>query len=210
MAPHYFEPDPEATHRPATVNLVLPDLHLRLKTDRGVFSPEKIDVGTRVLLENVPPPPETGRLLDVGSGYGPIALTMAARCPSASVLGVEVNSRAVALARENAQQNCLYNVDFKLLSMPENQPTGQSTESENLSGPFDTIWSNPPIRVGKPVLHALLRTWLERLTGQGNAYLVVQRNLGADSLHRWLEQNGYPTRRLAARAGFRVLHVQHP
>ncbi|WP_141923282.1 class I SAM-dependent methyltransferase [Haloactinospora alba] len=206
MAPHYFEPDPEATHRPATVNLVLPDLHLRLRTDRGVFSPDRIDVGTRVLLENVPAPPPTGRLLDVGCGYGPIALAMAARCPLASVLGVEVNSRAVALAEQNAQQNGLYNVDFELI--PEGQPTDRSTESEKLSGPFDTIWSNPPIRVGKPALHTLLHTWLGRLADGGNAYLVVQRNLGADSLHRWLEHNGYPTRRLASRAGFRVLHVQ--
>ncbi|GAA1121069.1 class I SAM-dependent methyltransferase [Nocardiopsis composta] len=206
MAQHYFDSDPEAASRPATVDLVLPDLHLRLGTDRGVFSPGKADLGTRVLLESVPAPPAQGRLLDLGCGYGPIALAMAARAPGASVLGVDVNGRAVELARRNAENNRLSNVDFRHVT-PEGRPA-DGTPPGPEQGPFDAIWSNPPIRIGKPALHALLTTWLDRLSPEGTAHLVVQRNLGGDSLHRWLESQGRPTERAASRAGYRVLRVR--
>ncbi|GAA4955268.1 methyltransferase [Streptomonospora halophila] len=211
-AQHYFDADPAAASRPASVDLVLPDLHLRLATDRGVFSADRVDLGTRVLLESVPPPPERGRLLDVGCGYGPIALAMAARAPEAAVLGVDVNGRALELARRNAAENGLYNVDFQLVNGDGSPADALARPSEPpLTGPFDALWANPPIRVGKEALHRLLRTWLGRLTSGGTAHLVVQRNLGSDSLHRWLEQEaGMATERAASRAGFRVLRVHAP
>ncbi|CAM3846485.1 methyltransferase [Nocardiopsis rhodophaea] len=220
MAQHYFDSDPDAAHRRATVDLVLADLHLRLETDRGMFSPDKVDLGTRVLLESVPAPPAHGRLLDVGCGYGPIALTMAARAPEASVVGVDVNRRAVRLAQGNAAKNHLDNVDFYVVDAdgnPAESPSDQAAPGTDaaaappaLAGPFDAIWSNPPIRIGKPALHGLLRTWLRRLAPGGTAHLVVQKNLGADSLHRWLESEGHPTERAASRAGFRILRVHRP
>ncbi|CAL9340549.1 Ribosomal RNA small subunit methyltransferase C [Nocardiopsis dassonvillei] len=205
MAQHYFDSDPDAASRPSTADLVLPDLHLRLHTDRGVFSPDKVDLGTRVLLESVPAPPARGRLLDVGCGYGPIALTLASRAPGAQVLGVDVNSRAVGLARRNAAEHGLGNARFAAVT-----PGGEPAEDDapDLSGPFDAIWSNPPIRIGKDALHTLLRVWLGRLSEQGTAHLVVQRHLGADSLHTWLRAQGFPTERVASRAGFRVLAVR--
>lgn len=211
MAQHYFDPDPNAASRPSTADLVLPDLHLRLRTDRGVFSPDKVDLGTRVLLETVPAPPPEGRLLDLGCGYGPIALTMASRAPRARVLGVDVNARAVGLAQSNAAEYGLDNVRFAVVE-PEGAAapaqTGAPVPEQDLHGPFDAVWSNPPIRVGKNVLHALLRTWLGRLTPRGVAHLVVQRHLGADSLQRWLDGAGLPAERVASRAGFRVLAVR--
>lgn len=215
MAQHYFDSAPGSASRPSTADLVLPDLHLRLHTDRGVFSPDKVDLGTRVLLESVPAPPEHGRLLDVGCGYGPIALTMAHRSPTSHVLGVDVNARAVALARRNAAEHGLDRARFAVVT-PEGGPAleqGQGTTTRptatDLSGPFDVIWSNPPIRVGKSVLHTLLLTWLGRLSPQGVAHLVVQRHLGSDSLQKWLQNQGHPSERLTSRAGFRVLTV-HP
>lgn len=210
-AQHYFDADPAARSRPASVDLVLPDVHLRLDTDRGVFSADRVDLGTRVLLESVPAPPARGRLLDLGCGYGPVALAMAARAPEAEVVGVDVNSRAVELARGNAAKNHLDNVDFQLVAA-DGSPAGEDPpQAGAAAGPFDAIWSNPPIRVGKPALHALLRTWLGRLAPGGQAHLVVQRNLGADSLHRWLEQEaGLATERAASRAGYRILRVQAP
>lgn len=213
MAQHYFDPDPESASRPASTDLVLPDLHLRLSTDRGVFSPDHVDLGTRILLETVPAPPARGRLLDLGCGYGPIALTMAARAPQATVLGVDVNARAIGLARRNAAANKLDNVSFALVDaqgspVPQVHETGPADPSGQTAGPFAAIWSNPPIRVGKPALHRLLHTWLERLSPDGRAHLVVHRHLGADSLQRWLEQQGFATERAASRAGFRVLALQ--
>lgn len=113
MSEHYFAPSPGAASRPGSVDLVLPDLHLRLDTDSGVFSPGKVDLGTRVLLESVPAPPATGRLLDLGCGYGPVALAMAARAPGARVLGVDVNARAVELAARNARTAGLDNAEVR-------------------------------------------------------------------------------------------------
>jgi 16S rRNA (guanine1207-N2)-methyltransferase len=192
---HYFAKRPQAQSRPGTVDLVLPDLHFRLATDRGMFSPDRVDLGTRVLLDSVPPPPGSGDLLDLGCGYGPIALTMAARSPQAIVWGVDVNERALECGRDNAQTAGLDNVRFCL---DEEIPAGTR---------FAAIWSNPPIRVGKPALHALLTTWLTRLSPGGTAHLVVQKNLGSDSLQRWLQARGWPAERLTSRAGYRVLAV---
>ena len=213
MAQHYFDSDPGAASRPSTADLVLPDLHLRLRTDRGVFSPDKVDLGTRVLLESVPAPPEGGRLLDLGCGYGPIALTMASRAPGARVLGVDVNARAVGLARRNAAEHGLDNARFAVVGPEgglsvEQGAAGEDVAAEDLLGPFDAVWSNPPIRVGKDVLHSMLRTWLGRLTPEGVAHLVVQCHLGSDSLQKWLEGQGLPAERVASRAGFRVLAVR--
>ena len=174
---------------------MLPDLHLRLETDRGMFSPARVDPGTRILLEAVPAPPPAGDLLDLGCGYGPIALAMARRSPGASVYGVDVNRRAIELARRNAEAARLYNVKFDL---PEEiDPTLR----------FAAIWSNPPIRIGKTALHALLGTWLDRLIPGATAHLVVQKHLGSDSLQRWLIGAGWPTERVAARSAYRVLAV---
>ena len=192
---HYFARRPQAGSRPGTVDLVLPDLHLRLATDRGMFSPDRVDLGTRVLLETVPPPPATGDLLDLGCGYGPIALTMASRSPRATVWGVDVNERALECGRDNAQAAGLNNVRFCL-------------SDEMSEGPrFAAIWSNPPIRVGKQALHDLLEAWLPRLEPAGRAHLVVQKNLGSDSLQRWLGERGWPVERIASRAGYRVLAI---
>ncbi|MCO5997014.1 class I SAM-dependent methyltransferase [Actinoallomurus rhizosphaericola] len=195
MGEHYFARQPQADSRPGTVDLVLPDLHLRLATDRGMFSPDRVDLGTRVLLETVPPPPPEGNLLDLGCGYGPIALTMASRSPQAMIWGVDVNERALTIAEQNARTAGLDNVKFGLADRID--PALR----------FAAIWSNPPIRIGKQALHTLLQTWLARLAPGGRAHLVVQKNLGSDSLQRWLRDQGHPTERIASRAGYRVLAV---
>jgi 16S rRNA (guanine1207-N2)-methyltransferase len=192
---HYFAPRPEAGSRPGTVDLVLPDLHLRLATDRGMFSPDRIDLGTRVLLETVPAPPPAGDLLDLGCGYGPIALTMASRSPQATVWGVDVNERALGCGLGNAQAARLDNVRFRLADQMDSELR------------FAAIWSNPPIRIGKQTLHTLLETWLARLAPDARAHLVVQKNLGSDSLQRWLGERGWPVERIASRAGYRVLAI---
>lgn len=195
MGEHYFTQSPEAASRPGFVDLVLPDLHLRLETDRGMFSPDRIDPGTRILLETVPAPPPTGDLLDLGCGYGPIALAMASRAPSARVYGVDVNDRALSVARRNATAFGLDTVRFIF------------AEQVDPGLRFTAIWSNPPIRIGKKALRELLATWLSRLTPDGTAHLVVQKHLGSDSLQRWLNECGWPTERIASRSAYRVLAV---
>ncbi|MEV4289645.1 methyltransferase [Nonomuraea bangladeshensis] len=192
---HYFSERPTAADRPGTVDLVLPDLHLRLETDSGVFSPERVDVGTRVLLESVPPPPQEGDLLDLGCGYGPIALTLASRAPRATVWAVDVNRRSVELTGRNAQAARLDKVrSVHVDEVPDDVR-------------FRAIWSNPAIRIGKQALHDMLTRWLTRLTPDGVAYLVVQKHLGSDSLQRWLGEQGWHASREASRAAYRILKV---
>jgi len=195
---HYFSEQPAAAHRPGTVHVVLPDVYLRLDTDSGMFSPGRLDAGTRVLLDTVAGPPAAGDLLDLGCGYGPIALTMAARAPAATVWAVDVNARALELCRHNAQRAGIRNVRV-------------ATAAEvpaHLA--FAAIWSNPPVHVGKTALHELLARWLARLAPDGAAHLVAHRYLGADSLHRWLADQGWQVTRVRSRSGYRVLRVSYP
>ena len=195
MSEHYFSPRPQAAHRPGQVRVVLPDVYLELATDAGVFSPGRLDPGTRLLLEESPAPPPSGDLLDLGCGYGPVACVLAARSPGAAVWAVDVNERALELCARNAAAAGLPNVRCRTPDDP--------SVPARLAG----IWSNPPVRIGKAALHELLGSWLRRLDPGGDAYLVVSRNLGADSLHRWLAGQGWPVTRLAARSGYRVLQV---
>ena len=197
MSTQYFAERPEAAHRPGTVHVVLPDVHLELATDAGVFSPARLDPGTRLLLDTAPPPPPGGDLLDLGCGYGPLALVLAARAPGATVWATDVNTRALALCQANAAT-----AGLPVRCVPPGDPA--------LPQRFALIWSNPPIRIGKPALHELLAAWLGRLAPAGTAYLVVQRNLGSDSLQRWLAGAGWAADRTAARAGYRVLRVGRP
>ncbi|MCC6270192.1 MAG: methyltransferase [Microbacteriaceae bacterium] len=196
---HYFSATPASALqlRPLRVNLA--GTSHELTTASGIFSPDRIDAGTGVLLANTPPPPPGGNLLDLGCGWGPIALNLALESPHSTVWAVDVNERALDLVRRNAATLKLTNVNA---CRPEDVPDGIR---------FTTIWSNPPIRVGKNELHRMLEHWLPRLDAESDAWLVVQRNLGSDSLHRWLEgtlPEDFTVNRAATSKGYRVLRVR--
>lgn len=190
---HYFDEQPSVASDEVSVDVALPDVAFTMRTDRGVFSHGRLDTGTSLLLRDAPAPAAEGDLLDLGCGSGPIAITMALRSPGATVWAVDVNERARELTAANAERAGATNVRA---ASPDEVP-------EDVR--FGTIWSNPPIRIGKSALHALLLRWLPRLDHDGHAVLVVQKHLGADSLQRWIVEQGYPTERLASRAGFRLL-----
>ena len=195
---HYFSATPESDARPRQIHVTLAGRSLTLTTAAGVFSPDGLDRGTRVLLNAVPPPAADGALLDVGCGWGPIAITMALESPDAHVWGVDVNERVLGLARANAATAGARNV---MVGLPADVPADLR---------FRTIWSNPPIRVGKHELHQILLTWLPRLEVGGDAWLVVSKDLGGDSLQRWLRDtldDGYQVSRAATDKGFRVIRV---
>lgn len=204
----YFARDPSVPSDEAEATLALDELELRFTTDRGVFANGKIDVGTRFLLQESPrPDPSMGAVCDVGCGYGPIAVTMARRSPTTAVWAVDTNARAVSLTARNAEANGC-SVHAVVVDETGRALDGAPDDVTALDGVrFDAIWSNPPIRIGKAALHSLLTTWLDRLTPDGRAWLVVQRHLGADSLQRWLQEQGWETRRLSSRAGYRILEV---
>lgn len=196
-ASHYFSARPDVESRPRDVRVDLGDVHLTLRTDRGVFAGAGLDPGTEFLLREAPAPPATGTLADVGCGHGIIAVTLGLRAPSCRVVAVDVNERALELCRVNARTNRAANVEAMT---PDRIEPGLVV---------DAIYSNPPVRIGKAALHALLEEWLGRLAPGGAAYLVVQRHLGSDSLARWLEERGDDVRRLGSRRGYRLLEVRH-
>ena len=196
---HYFTPAPDSTLKLRQVTVQLGGAERVLTTANSVFSPEHIDTGTQVLLNNAPTPPPGGDFLDLGCGWGPISLHLALASPHATIWAVDVNERALDLVRRNAEKLGLTNVTAVL---PDQVPAHVT---------FRTIWSNPPIRVGKTELHNMLRTWLPRLEPGSDAWLVVQRNLGSDSLQRWLDgdlPDEFSTSRHSISKGFRVLRVE--
>jgi 16S rRNA (guanine1207-N2)-methyltransferase len=196
-ASQYFQAEPTVQSKPRSIELVLPDVYLKLTTDTGVFSGEKVDGGSRYLLQEHPPiGNDAATILDLGCGYGPIGLVAAKRAPAAKVWGIDVNARAVRLAMQNAEANAITNVRF---SLPDDLPPDVT---------FDLILSNPPIRIGKTALHELLTTWLDRLAPGGLAWMVVQKHLGSDSLASWLTEQGWETTRLGSRKGYRILQSQ--
>jgi len=193
---HYFNEDPEVPSARKRIDVSLPDGSFSIETDTGVFSHGRVDSGTKVLLMEAPALPTSGHVLDLGCGAGPIAMTMARRSPESSVWAVDVNERARQLTRDNASALGLTNVT---VASPDEVPD---------SVIFDVIWSNPPIKVGKQELHDLLNRWLARLSPDGYAVLVVNKNLGSDSLAKWLTELGWTVKRISSRQGFRVLTVK--
>lgn len=239
---HYFSAHPASPAELRRVSVRLAGRDVEVVTAGGIFSPDGIDKGTRILLEEVPPPPSHGTFLDLGCGWGPLALTLALESPDATVHAVDVNERALDLAARNA---AALGCDGVLVSTPD---------AVDPATRLDLLWSNPPIRVGKAVLHEMLTTWLPRLAepggegvghpergvtfvvrttdvsprpaadgtpvtpalreeAGGTAYLVVQKNLGADSLQSWLRAHlpalmgPVAVDRVATSKGFRVLRV---
>ena len=197
-AEHYFTSTPDGELRPRRISARIAGRDLEVTTAGGVFSPGHVDLGTRVLLDAVPDAPASGDLLDLGCGWGPISLALALGSPDARVWAVDVNQRALELVRRNCAELGVSNVNAVL---PEDVP-------EDVR--FAAIWSNPPIRVGKAELHALLERWLPRLEPGAEAWLVVQRNLGADSLLTWLAETfegRLEVDRISSAKGFRVIRT---
>ncbi len=197
---HYFSELPESEVKYRTIEASLGGQTYELTTSNGIFSPERIDAGTQVLLANTPPAPPGGNILDLGTGWGPIALSLALESPHATVWAVDVNERALELVRRNADNLGLTNI---------NAVTPADVPAEIR---FTSIRSNPPIRVGKEELHGMMTGWLPRLDSESDAWLVVQKNLGSDSLHRWLEgmlSSDFSVSRAATNKGYRVLRVRH-
>jgi 16S rRNA (guanine1207-N2)-methyltransferase len=193
----YFTEQPSGNDVRRTISAQIWGRELTLITAGGVFAADWLDRGTAVLLRTSPIPQGSPRILDLGCGYGPIALAIALHCPGAVVDAVDVNERALALCRENAK--ALGVADRVRVLRPEQvEPDVR----------YDEIWSNPPIRIGKQSLHELLLGWLARLAPDGVARLVVGKNLGSDTLQRWLIEQGYSCERVASSKGFRVLVIR--
>jgi len=195
---HYFSQEPKSEYQPKEIELDVAGEVYKVSTASGTFSPLRLDVGTSVLIDHLELAPKDGNILDLGCGWGPIALNLAKHSPKAKVWAVDVNNRSLELTAENAQIVGLQNIQAA---------TPESVPKELM---FSGIWSNPPIRIGKKELHELLLMWLPRLEKNASAYLVVQKNLGSDSLTKWLTEtlvDGYEVTRLTSVKTYRIIKV---
>jgi 16S rRNA (guanine1207-N2)-methyltransferase len=198
---HYFTGSPRShglRHAYTfTVNNDTFDIH----TDAGIFSGDRLDKGTAVLLDAyragklVLPTELHGDVIDLGCGAGPLALVLAHHYTSAQVWAVDVNDQAVQACRHNARINNCPNV---VAGSPDYVPSDTR---------FSVLWSNPPIRIGKEQLHSLMITWLSRLAPDGVAHVVINKNLGGDSFAAWLTAQHFRVSRVASSKGFRVLEI---
>jgi 16S rRNA G1207 methylase RsmC len=195
---HYFSQEPKSNYQLKQIELKIAGEVFKVSTASGTFSPLRLDVGTAVLIDHLELAPRDGNILDLGCGWGPIALNLAKHSPGAKVWAVDVNSRSLELTADNAKTVGLANIQT---ATPESVPKDIK---------FSGIWSNPPIRIGKKELHELLLSWLPRLENGASAYLVVQKNLGSDSLQKWLTEtlvDDYEVSRLTSVKTYRILKV---
>ena len=222
-AEHYFSAKPGSRRRRRTVALDLQDISTDLSTDRGIFSAARIDPGTRLLLKHAPLPEPAARgptngeaagvsrgsgriLADVGCGYGPIAVTLALRAPDATIWATDVNERARELAVANL---IAAGVPVAERGAPGAEARARVCAPEEVPAALrvDGVYCNPPVHIGKVALDGLLRQWLDRLRRGGFAVVVIHKNLGADSLVRRLEAEGWAPVRIATGGGYRVLKI---
>lgn len=197
----YFSANPNSLDLRRTLQVGLRGKEVSVQVSNGVFSSSKLDLGTAVLLKHAPQPPENGRFFDIGCGWGAISLALGFESPNAQIYAVDINERALELTNINAKNAGLNNIHTYLV---------EDALKEDSSKNIDLIWSNPPIRVGKDVLHNILLTWLPRLKVGGAAYLVVQKNLGSDSLIPWLSKNlgeDFSVEKYASSKGYRIIEV---
>lgn len=171
---HYYTQKPTVSHDENKVHFKVKDIELELITDAGVFSKRRVDFGSNLLINSVPQ--TTGKILDLGCGYGVIGISLSLLNPSSDVTMVDINERAVELANRNIKLNNI-----------KNAKAIQSDGFEKVVGKFDVIVSNPPIRAGKKVIYPLFEQSIDFLNTNGAIYLVIQKKQGANSAFDKLE-----------------------
>ena len=197
MSEHYYSQQPGARHDRRTIDTVLRGISLRFTSDAGVFSKGDIDYGSRVLIEAMDIP-EGAAVLDVGCGYGPIGITAAHLIPKGHVTMIDINSRAVELAKENALNNGIRNVTIMESDML-GALDGQT---------FDVILTNPPIRAGKAVVHQIFEQSYEHLNEGGTLWIVIQKKQGAPSAAAKLESLFGSVEEVAKDKGYRIIKAK--
>ncbi|WP_436862332.1 class I SAM-dependent methyltransferase [Staphylococcus caeli] len=195
---HYYDENPEVESDETLFTYSYDNQNIELVTDAGVFSKGKIDFGSdllvRTFLKAYPPGP-TKRIIDVGCGYGPIGLMIAKTSPHHAITMVDVNQRALSLARKNIKRNRIDNVEVK--------------ESDGLSNveddAYDFVLTNPPIRAGKQVVHRILEEAFDKLTHDGELFVVIQKKQGMPSAKSKMQETFNNVEVLEKSKGYYIL-----
>lgn len=190
---HYYSESPSSEHDIKCISFDFKGYALQFITDAGVFSKDKVDTGSGVLLKALPDK-LSGRVLDMGCGYGAIGISIAKAHPDAEVVMVDINNRAVELAKQNIKLNGINNAIVY-----------QNDGFDKVEGIFDTIISNPPIRAGKAVIYAMFEQSLCYLKSGGEFYTVIQKKQGAESAMNKLAEIYGNCEKVAKSGGYWVL-----
>ena len=174
---HYFQDDPSLASNLHKIAFDINGIHMSLWTDNGVFSKSKVDEGSFAFLKVLLPLKLTGRILDLGCGYGTLGLTIAISSSEARVDLADINTRALALCAKNAQE----------LGINHRVNVIESDIYENIEGPYDSIVVNPPIRAGKRVTYAMYDGAKQHLIDGGSLFIVIRKNQGGPSARDYIE-----------------------
>ncbi|WP_409305876.1 class I SAM-dependent methyltransferase [Peribacillus sp. SCS-155] len=193
---HYYSQKPNVESNPKYWNFTLRGQNFRFKSDNGVFSKNEVDFGSRLLIESFDMDPDIeGPILDVGCGYGPIGLSVAAAYPERIVEMIDINTRAVELAKENAKNNGVENTNIY-----------ESDTLANVTGAnFAAILTNPPIRAGKKVVQDIMEQSFKKLRSRGTLWVVIQKKQGAPSAISKLEELFGNVETVAKKKGYFIL-----
>ncbi len=178
MPEHYFSKKPQSKSSPKTWTYRLQDKWYTFTSDTGVFSRHEVDFGSKLLIEQFNAPNIQGDILDLGCGYGPIGIALADRYRGRNVVMSDINERALQLAKENAKQNNIDNVEF--ISSDRFEHIGNRT--------FAAIVTNPPIRAGKRIVHSIFEGSKSALCECGELWIVIQKKQGAPSAKKKLKE----------------------
>lgn len=193
MGDHYYSNQPGAAHDRRVLEATLRGKVFRFTSDAGVFSKTGIDYGSRVLIEAMDIR-EDAQVLDVGCGYGPMGLSAAYLASKGHVTMIDVNERAIQLAKENAKLNGIKNVTIL-----------ESDLFSSVKGKmFDVILTNPPIRAGKSTVHTIFEEALEHLNTNGTLWIVIQKKQGAPSAKAKLEELFETVEEVTKDKGYRI------
>jgi 16S rRNA (guanine1207-N2)-methyltransferase len=198
---HYFDANPAAGHAPRLIEVRLAGHDFVFETDQAVFSRNRLDFGSSLLLETIITTlgRKTGRLLDLGCGYGAVGIVLKRVLPALDVTLCDINERAVALARANALRNQARFLEIVV-----------SDALRDVAGPFDIIATNPPIRAGKQTVYRFFAEAAERLRPQGVLYVVMRKQQGAPSALNRLRQLFAEAAVIERSAGYWVIRATGP
>jgi 16S rRNA (guanine1207-N2)-methyltransferase len=197
MSEHYYTSSPQVKSREERIEITLRGMKLTFYTDRGVFSKEKVDFGSELLIDVIEAN-EDAKILDVGCGYGPIGLSLAKESSKRSITMVDVNQRALTLAGKNAKVNGIENISIQESDLLVN------VEDRD----FDLIISNPPIRAGKDVVHTLFEQSYDHLKPEGELWIVIQKKQGSPSAIKKLESLFEIVEEVTKKKGYRIIRAK--
>lgn len=195
MNDHYYTQNPTSEHKYASCDYTYRGHKLHFTTDAGVFSRGEVDFGTDVLLKALPEQ-LSGRILDLGCGWGAVGVSVGKCWHGCEVVMSDVNERALELSAKNARTNGVA------------VQTVQSDGLSNVSGSFDAVITNPPIRAGKQVIYGMFQDCAGRLRENGTLYIVIRKQQGAESALKFLKTIYHQVDTIDKSGGFWVICCQ--